>query len=87
MVKAAASRKAMCRPQIDKNAKKVAAALDFRRCKRLNERPFGQVAQLVEQGIENPRVGGSIPSLATTEFNDLAALEAALSFLVVLVLY
>jgi hypothetical protein len=32
------------------------------------ERPcsrFGQVAQLVEQGIENPRVGGSIPSLAT----------------------
>jgi hypothetical protein len=26
---------------------------------------IGQVAQLVEQGIENPRVGGSIPSLAT----------------------
>ena len=25
-----------------------------------------QVAQLVEQGIENPRVGGSIPSLGTT---------------------
>ena len=25
----------------------------------------GQIAQLVEQGIENPRVGGSIPSLAT----------------------
>jgi hypothetical protein len=25
----------------------------------------GQVAQLVEQGTENPRVGGSIPSLAT----------------------
>ena len=25
----------------------------------------GQVAQSVEQGIENPRVGGSIPSLAT----------------------
>ncbi len=25
----------------------------------------GQVAQLVEQGIENPRVGGSTPSLAT----------------------
>ncbi len=24
----------------------------------------GQVAQLVEQGTENPRVGGSIPSLA-----------------------
>lgn len=27
----------------------------------------GQVAQLVEQRIENPRVGGSIPSLATKE--------------------
>ncbi len=26
----------------------------------------GQVAQSVEQRIENPRVGGSIPSLATT---------------------
>ena len=26
----------------------------------------GQVAQSVEQGTENPRVGGSIPSLATT---------------------
>ena len=26
----------------------------------------GRVAQLVEQGIENPRVGGSIPSPATT---------------------
>ena len=25
----------------------------------------GQVAQLVEQRTENPRVGGSIPSLAT----------------------
>ena len=27
-------------------------------------RPHGQVAQLVEQRTENPRVGGSIPSLA-----------------------
>ncbi len=26
---------------------------------------FAQVAQSVEQGIENPRVGGSIPSLGT----------------------
>jgi hypothetical protein len=26
---------------------------------------IGRVAQLVEQGIENPRVGGSIPSPAT----------------------
>ena len=28
----------------------------------------GQVAQLVEQWTENPRVGGSIPPLATTWF-------------------
>ncbi len=28
-------------------------------------RQHGQVAQLVEQRIENPRVGGSIPPLAT----------------------
>jgi hypothetical protein len=28
--------------------------------------PSGQVAQLVEQGTENPRVGSSILSLATT---------------------
>ena len=36
-----------------------------------NTRPtlVGQIAQLVEQRIENPRVGGSIPSLATTKFN------------------
>ena len=27
----------------------------------------GQVAQLVEQGTENPRVGGSSPSLATIQ--------------------
>ena len=33
---------------------------------------FGQVAQSVEQRIENPRVGGSIPSLATNNFKDLA---------------
>jgi hypothetical protein len=32
----------------------------------------GRVAQLVEQGIENPRVGGSIPSPATTtRFQDI----------------
>jgi hypothetical protein len=35
------------------------------RCKRYNSH-YGQVAQLVEQRIENPRVGGSIPPLATT---------------------
>ena len=31
-----------------------------------------QVAQLVEQGTENPRVGGSIPSLGTIFFMHLA---------------
>ena len=30
--------------------------------------PGGQVAQLVEQRTENPRVGGSIPPLATINF-------------------
>ena len=30
--------------------------------------PNGQIAQLVEQRIENPRVPGSIPGLATTFF-------------------
>ncbi len=31
----------------------------------------GSVAQLVEQGIENPCVGGSIPSRATFTVNEL----------------
>jgi ribosomal protein L37E len=35
----------------------------------------GQVAQLVEQGTENPRVGGSIPSLATTSNNHFFILK------------
>ena len=30
-----------------------------------------QIAQSVEQGIENPRVGGSIPSLGTTTSKPL----------------
>ncbi len=32
--------------------------------------PKGQVAQLVEQRTENPRVGGSIPSLATISWHN-----------------
>ena len=32
----------------------------------------GQVAQLVERGPEKAGVGGSIPSLATNNFNNLA---------------
>ena len=31
----------------------------------MNNLDYGQVAQLVEQRTENPRVGGSIPPLAT----------------------
>ena len=34
--------------------------------------PSGQVAQLVERGPEKAGVGGSIPSLATNTFNNLA---------------
>jgi hypothetical protein len=37
--------------------------------------PFGQVAQLVEQRTENPRVGGSIPSLAIEAGNELGDSE------------
>jgi len=32
---------------------------------------YAQVAQLVEQRIENPRVGGSIPPLGTKKINKL----------------
>ena len=37
----------------------------------------GQVAQLVEQRIENPRVDGSIPSLATTSNSMICKLVLA----------
>jgi hypothetical protein len=33
--------------------------------------PNAQVAQLVEQRTENPRVGGSSPPLGTSFFNEL----------------
>ena len=36
-------------------------------------RPVAQIAQSVEQGIENPRVGGSIPSLGTTFSFDVVS--------------
>jgi hypothetical protein len=32
----------------------------------LLQKPDAQIAQLVEQRIENPRVAGSIPALGTT---------------------
>ena len=43
------------------------------RIRRFNKQPFGQVAQSVEQWTENPRVGGSIPPLATNHINGLPA--------------
>jgi hypothetical protein len=53
----------------------------------VNTAPYtrAQVAQLVEQGIENPRVGGSIPSLGTADpafggkFESDVALGGAMS--------
>jgi hypothetical protein len=45
----------------------------------ISKRTFGQVAQLVEQRIENPRVGGSSPSLATTDFSESLTLAVGLS--------
>ena len=39
----------------------------------------GQVAQLVEQGTENPRVGGSSPSLATRTHRRVGPTGPALS--------
>ena len=36
-------------------------------------RPVAQIAQSVEQGIENPRVGGSIPSLGTINTEQKAS--------------
>lgn len=38
-----------------------------------------QIAQSVEQGIENPRVGGSIPSLGTTSLKIKHVLRHALT--------
>jgi hypothetical protein len=42
--------------------------------------PFAQVAQSVEQRIENPRVGGSIPSLGTIFFALVAQLDRATDY-------
>ncbi len=39
-----------------------------------------QVAQLVEQRIENPRVGGSIPPLGTTSFKFFSNLATSVKF-------
>ena len=47
-----------------------------------NAQLVGSVAQLVEQRIENPRVGGSIPPRATNKINNLANPQG-LAFLLV----
>ena len=41
----------------------------------------GSVAQLVEQGIENPCVGGSIPSRATTFILSLPVIMFCILFI------
>jgi hypothetical protein len=45
----------------------------------VQNRHHGQVAQLVEQGTENPRVGGSIPSLATSRASASAGAPVLLA--------
>ncbi len=41
---------------------------------------FAEVAQSVEQGTENPRVGSSILSLGTSKIKDLAKLAKSFLF-------
>ena len=45
-------------------------------------RPVAQIAQSVEQGIENPRVGGSIPSLGTTNTEKPQGTTCSLGFFI-----
>ena len=45
----------------------------FGTCRSNTRPPGGRVAQLVEQRIENPRVGGSIPPPATIKFKTLVS--------------
>jgi hypothetical protein len=66
-------------PEQTQGIKELAVRLlDGWRVGRSNTRPSvsrGQVAQLVEQRIENPRVGGSIPPLATILRRPLSVLS------------
>ena len=57
----------------DLGALRRVGLLDGTLAGRSNTHPFpgGQVAQLVEQRTENPRVGGSIPPLATIQIGQL----------------
>jgi hypothetical protein len=45
-------------------------------------RPVARIAQSVEQGIENPRVGGSIPSPGTTNTENPQAKLNSLGFFI-----
>ena len=58
----------MCKralPDEGNKRRKSEFAFDEARMTRYNAAFLGQLAQLVEQRIENPRVRGSIPRLAT----------------------
>ena len=59
----------MIRPMPEKNSGRVFDAADYSAIMRAL---LGQLAQLVEQRIENPRVLGSIPRLATSIVKHLA---------------
>src|SRR6185437_11743274 len=66
--RAAPPRARLTRPNPAALIRGPAAALT---CRTIAKHSSGQVAQLVEQGTENPRVGGSIPSLATIRISYL----------------
>ena len=48
---------------------------------------YAQIAQLVEQGTENPRVLGSIPSLGTTYVKNNGLIISTVVFLHLLLFY
>ena len=62
----------MCRPRINLLSKKIKSISSFYLTNQVTEAlirvHLAQVAQSVEQGTENPRVGGSIPPLGTIIF-------------------
>ena len=61
-----------CFPEVDRARASLYKPPAFNRPIR---RKSAQVAQLVEQRTENPRVGGSIPSLATIISNKSGHLD------------
>ena len=78
----------MPRPMVTYHPRKTdkKATLDSFIARRFNTRSFcgphrenknAQVAQSVEQWTENPRVGGSIPPLGTSEINSVVECHLA----------